>query len=93
MLLDGAGTYVPAPDHLFYKIDFLQTTVVDEVVFRDTNADGNSIYTVTASAFDSTTFPAGYSWNAPISSIDIGSGLAVAYQYKLFTIEDLFYCR
>lgn len=92
VVLKGAGTYVPSPDHLFYQIDFLQNTVVGDVVFRSTNSAGTTIYTLSADTFDGVTFPALYSWSAPVSSITITSGLAIAYQYKLFSIEDL-YCK
>lgn len=86
--LSGAGTFVPDSGYVFYQIDFLTQSVVGEVVFRDINDAGTSIYSVDDTSFDTVTFPALFSWKAPLTSITLDSGTAIAYQYKTFIPED-----
>lgn len=89
--LTGAGTYTPTDGYVFYKFDFFTNTGVSNVVFRNINADGESIYTANNAQFSSMSFPAGYTWYAPVTSITLTGGTGIAYQYRLFTPEDL-YC-
>lgn len=90
--LTGAGTFTPTSDeYVIYRIDFLTSSVVGNVVFRNINADGQDIYAVENSNFDNFTFPAGSTWNAPLTSITLDSGSGIAYQYKKFIPEEL-YC-
>lgn len=88
--LTGAGTYVAPADHVFYAIDFFTPSVVQRVVFRNVNADNVSIYTATNSAFNNTSFPAGYTWMAPITSLQLSTGTGIAYLYEKFIPEEIF---
>lgn len=90
--LTGAGTFIPSTDYVFYAIDFLTSTVVTTVGMRTHHTDSSHtgvIYSATTSAFNNFTFPAGYTWMAPITSITLSSGTGIAYQYKKFIPEDL----
>lgn len=88
--LSGAGTYTPTSSaYVFYQIDFLTTSVVGSVVFRSVNDSGTNIYQAINSQFTNVTFPSGATWNAPLTSITLSSGRAIAYQYKKFIPEDL----
>lgn len=90
--LSGAGTFTPTSGCVFYSIDFLSDTVVTSVGFKTTEprSDGSLQVTYTASQSDYSnfTFPAGYTWIAPITSITFSSGKAVAYQYNTFQVSD-----
>ena len=89
--LSGAGTFTPTADSVFYQIDFLTSTAVTSAGFRTVHTDTRhtgTIYTV-SSAFGGITFPAGFTWHAPLTSITLGSGTAIAYEYKKFIPEDL----
>ena len=88
--LTGAGTYVAPADYVFYQIDFFTSSTVQSVVFRNVNADGTSIYYAPNSAFNNTSFPAGYTWMAPATSITLSSGTGLAYIYKKFIPEEIF---
>jgi len=88
--LTGAGTYVAPADHVFYQINFFTASVVQNVVFRNVNTDGTSIYTATNSAFSAMSFPAGFVWSAPLTSIRLTSGTGLAYMYKKFIPEEIF---
>ena len=91
VFLSGAGTFTPTtPDYVFYQIDFLTSSVVSSAVFRSVNDDNVEIYKVNASQYAGKTFPAGSTWYAPLTSITLGSGTGVAYQYKKFIPEELF---
>ena len=81
--LNGAGTYTPSPNYIFYKVDFLSDSTVNSVNFRNTN------YDVTDTDYTGVVFPKGFSWIAPIESIELDSGTAVIYQYKKFIPEDI----
>jgi hypothetical protein len=91
--LTGAGTFTPtSSDYVFYKIDFFTASVVGSVGMRTQHSDGQhtgTIYSATPSAFNTFSFPAGYTWTAPITSITLNSGTGIAYQYKKFIPEDL----
>lgn len=89
IFLSGAGTFTPPDEYVFYRINFLTTAVVNNIVFRGTNSDGEVIYNATASQFAGKTFPAGTTWNAPLTSITLDSGTGIAYTYKKFIPEDL----
>jgi len=87
--LSGAGTFTPTTTaYVFYRVDFLSTSVVNSVVFRDVNDAGNELYKVDRPTFAGITFPANATWNAPLTSITLDSGTGIAYQYKKFIPED-----
>lgn len=84
IMLSGAGTFVPTSSaYAFYKVDFIASTTVSTVAFRTTNSEGNPTYVADNASFASTTFPALYTWYAPLTSITIGSGKAIAYEYEI----------
>jgi len=92
MPLTGSGTYTPATDHVFYAIEFLTASVITSAGFRTTHTDSShtgTIYTVTPSAYNNFSFPAGYTWMAPLTSITVSAGTGIAFQYKKFLPEDL----
>jgi len=90
--LTGAGTYTPSPSCVFYSIDFLTNSVVTTVEFKTGEVDsrGNlqETYKATNSSYNNMSFPAGYTWIAPITSITLSSGTGIAYQYKKFATSD-----
>lgn len=89
MPLTGAGTYIAPTNHVFYAVDFFTASVVQRVVFRNRNADNVSIYTATNSAYNNMSFPAGYTWMAPMTSIQLSTGTGIAYMYDKFIPEEL----
>lgn len=88
--LSGAGTYTPASGYVFYAISFLEDSTISSVGFRST-LDGETIYQATSANYVGADFPSGYTWMAPLTSITLSSGSAIAYQYKLFPAESI-YC-
>lgn len=90
--ISGAGTYTPTNSgYVFYKIDFLTNAVVSNAGFRTKASDGSTkIYEIDASTFTNVPFSSGSTWFAPITSITVASGKAIAYQYSLFSPENQF---
>jgi len=81
--LTGAGTFTPTSSaYVFYQITFASATTVTDVGYRLNNECGSSIYQTPG--FTSMTFPANYTWYAPVTSITISSGSGIAYEYKRF---------
>lgn len=82
--ISGAGTITPTSTaYYFYAIDFLQNSTLSSVSgvnFVNTN----DFYQATEASYNNFAFPAGYTWLAPIQSLSLASGQAIAYQYKLF---------
>ena len=89
--LTGAGTYIAPNGYVFYAIDFLSDSVISSVVFRNINEENESIYNVTNSSYNNFSFPVGYTWMAPTTSVTLSTGTGIAYMYKKFIPEDL-YC-
>jgi hypothetical protein len=86
--LNGAGTYLPSTyEHIFYEIDFLTDSVVSSAVFRNINDAESNLYDGTINT--NTTVLKGTTWDAPLASITLVSGTAIAYQYKKFIPENL----
>jgi hypothetical protein len=81
--LSGAGTFSPTEsDRVFYAIEFLTESVVDTAVFR-TAVGGQTIYNVASATYSGFTFPAGYTWTAPLTQLTLDSGTGIAYEYKI----------
>lgn len=88
--LSGAGTFTPTTDkYVFYQIDFLTNSVLNSVVFRNVNLDNTVIYTADNSNYSGVSFLEGTTWYAPLTSITLDSGTAIAYQYRKFIPEEL----
>ena len=88
--LTGAGTYIVPNDYVFYAIDFLSSSIVSNVDFRNVNDSGEDIYNATESQYSNFSFPQGYTWMAPITSITLSTGSGIAYMYKKFIPEEIF---
>jgi hypothetical protein len=88
--LSGAGTFTPSTSaFVFYRIDFLTNSVVSNVAFRSVADDGTTtLYQVDQSSFTNIPFTSGETWLAPLTSITLASGKAIAYQYCKFPPED-----
>ena len=81
--LSGAGTFTPTNScYVFYAVEFLTDAVVGSAGFR-TTVNGTTIYQVTPSQYNSFSFPAGYTWTAPLTSITLNSGTGIAYEYAI----------
>jgi hypothetical protein len=90
--LSGGGTYTPSTsEYVFYKIDFLTDSVVTSAVFRNVAPRGDVTYLVNNSEYVNVPFVKNSMWNAPLTSITLSSGTAIAYQYKKFIVEDLIF--
>lgn len=86
--LSGAGTYYPtSSSYAFYTIDFLTNTTLVSAEFRSSISNGCTTYAGNLSGFNNFTFPAGYSWSAPLNSLTISSGTGIAYQYRIYNPE------
>lgn len=72
------GTVNAPTGYVFYAIAFLSNTTVANIGYF-----GN--YNINVSQYNNSTFPSGFTWTVPITSIDISSGLAVGYMYKMQT--------
>lgn len=83
--LTGSGTFTPTnSSFVFYKIDFLTNSTVSSVSFRNKNNKGDTIYTASSASYAGLSFPANYSWDAPITSITLSSGgKGIAYEYLI----------
>jgi hypothetical protein len=83
--LTGSGTFTPTnSSFVFYKIDFLTNSTVSNVSFRNKNIKGDTIYTASSASYAGLSFPANYSWDAPITSITLSSGSkGIAYEYLI----------
>lgn len=88
--LSGAGTFTPSTSSfVFYKIDFLTNSVVSNAGFRSIADDNRTlIYQVNGSSFTNVAFTSSQTWYAPLTSITLASGRAIAYQYSKFPPED-----
>lgn len=83
--LTGSGTFTPTnSSFVFYKIDFLADSTVSSVSFRNTNTNGDTVYTAASASYAGMSFPALYSWEAPITSITLSAGSkGIAYEYQI----------
>jgi hypothetical protein len=87
----SAGTYTAPVGYVFYQVDFFSTSLVTNTRFRSVNDTNSLIYSATNASYSSVTFPAGYSWSAPLTSFTVGAGASgIAYMYKKFIPEELF---
>lgn len=86
--LSGAGTFYPTSSaYVFYAIDFLSDAVVSNAAFRTTDATGTTNYAANSASFVNFSFPARYTWTAPLNSISLSSGTGIAYEFKLYNPE------
>lgn len=85
-----AGTYTAPTGYVFYTIDFLTDTLLSSSNFRSTNDTNTLIYSASNANYANVTFPAGYSWIAPLTSFTVTSGIGIAFMYKKFIPEELF---
>ena len=82
----SAGTFTPTnSSYVFYEIDFLTASVVTSAVFNSRASDGTTIYAVNSASYNGLSFPAGYKWFAPITSLTLASGTALGYEYQINT--------
>jgi hypothetical protein len=87
--ITGSGTYIAPSNYVFYKFDFFTATTVSSIVFRNVNTKGETIYNASNAHYTARSFPAGYTWMAPTTSITLGGGTGIAYMYKKFIPEEL----
>ncbi len=81
--LTGAGCYTPTSTaYSFYAIEFLTESIIESVAFR-------AYYQADNGAYVGQVFPAGYTWTAPISSICLSGGSAIAYQYLINNVDSV----
>jgi len=86
--LSGVGTFTPTNSaYVFYQIDFTQATTITSAAFRTVDYCGNSIYAVNPSTYNGFSFPAGYTWYAPLTSITLSAGKGIAYEYQKLSID------
>jgi len=79
--LTGTGIFTPHAGYTFYRVDFLASSVVGSVTFDD-QYQGSTVYRGSTAQYVGLTFPALYSWDAPINAIKLNSGSAIAYEYQ-----------
>lgn len=75
----SATSYTADPSSVIYTIDFLTESTISSVGFRDTEGT----YSIDSSLYEGWVFPAGTTWTAPITSIELSNGTAIAYTYEI----------
>jgi hypothetical protein len=90
LYFSSAGTYTVPAGYVFYQVDFFSTTLVTNARFRNVNDTNTQIYSASNANYASVTFPAGYSWSAPLTSFTVGAGASgIAFMYKKFIPESV----
>jgi len=72
--LTGGNVNAP-PGYVFYAIAFLSNTTLSGIGYY-------GAYNIDTTQFTSVSFPSGFTWTAPLTSININSGSAIGYMYK-----------